>query len=287
MAVPFSPIVRRRRLGTELRSLRDARAMTGRQVVEQLGWRSQSKLTRIEQGASRVEVGDVLDLLDLYEVTGAAREKLVLIARDAADRRAAWGTVAGIGARQREYAQLERGAAVIREYQQFLVPGLLQAPDYVRTRLDSGRGLHHDIDRDVDARARQLRQAVLNRDHAPRYEAVIEEAALRHAGAPPSVLRAQLEHLLAVADLPNVAIRVLPTGRPVAAYYVPHTPFSIYRFADPDDPALVVVETLTRDLDIRERAEVTVYEIVYTWICEAALSERDTRILIRSLIDNV
>lgn len=286
MGVPYSPIVRRRRLGAELRALRDVHAMTGRQVVQQLGWRSQSKLTRIEKGISRVEVGDVLDLLDLYGVTGAAREKLVTIAREAADRRAV-DTIAGIGTRQREYAQLESGAVLIREYQQFLVPGLLQTPEYVRTRLDSGRRLHPDVDRDVDARARQLRQEVLSRDPAPAYEAVIDEAALLRSVAAPAVVRTQLERLLAVSAMPNVTVRILPSGHPVADYYVPHTPFSIYRFADPDDPALVVVETLTSDLEIRETAELDLYETTYTWLVEASLPEGDSRTLIRAVINEM
>ncbi|MGA8113892.1 MAG: helix-turn-helix transcriptional regulator [Actinocatenispora sp.] len=285
MGVPFSPIVRRQRLGVELRTLRDARALTGRQVVEQLGWRSQSKLTRIEKGASRVEVGDVLDLLDLYGVTGAEREKLVVIAREAADRRALGRSIPGVGDRQRGYAQIESGAALIREYTQFLVPGLLQTPEYTRARIGSGVDVQEGVDVDIDARARELRQELLVRSTPPRYEAVIEECALRRAVAPPPTMRNQLRHLLTVAELPHVSVRVLLMDRPVANFFVPHSSFSIYRFADPDDPTVVVLETLTSDVGIRDRDETEPYEVVYDWVKKASLSEESTLRMIRTLVE--
>src|SRR5262245_44591449 len=80
-----SPILRRRRLGSELRSRREAAGLTGDQVVSRIGWASASKLSRLENGRSRPDLGDVLDLLDLYGVSGAARDDLIAIARDAAN----------------------------------------------------------------------------------------------------------------------------------------------------------------------------------------------------------
>ena len=79
-----SPNVRRRRLGAELRRLREAAGLTGDQVVERVGWASTSKISRIENGRSRPDLADVLALLDLYRVTGRRREQLLAIARDEA-----------------------------------------------------------------------------------------------------------------------------------------------------------------------------------------------------------
>lgn len=284
MSIPFSPIVRRQRLGVELRKLRDARGMTGKHVIEQLGWRAPSKLTRIEKGLSRAEVGDVLDLLDLYGVTDAEREKLIVIAREAADRRALWRSISGVGDRQRSSAQIESGATLIREYQQFLIPGLLQTPEYTRCRIESGREIYEDLEIDIDTQARELRQGLLIRQNPPRYEALIEECALRRAVAPATVMHTQLKHLLDATDLPNVSIRVLLMDRPVANFYVPHSSFSIYRFADPEDPALVVLETLTSDVEVRDQDEISPYETVYEWIQHASLSEDASRRMIRTLI---
>jgi transcriptional regulator with XRE-family HTH domain len=285
MAIPFSPIVRRQRLGAELKRLREAKGMTGRQVVDALGWRAPSKVTRIEKATSRAEVGDVLDLLDLYGVTGEQRDKLIVIAREAADRRALWRAIAGVGDRQRSYAQIESGATLIREYQQFLIPGLLQTPEYAMARMESGTDLYEGIDHDVDSQARELRQGLLVQDSPPHYEAVIEECALRRATAPASVLRKQLKHVLTQMERPNVSVRVLLLDHPVSNFFVPHSSFSMYRFADPDDPTLVVLETVTSDVEIRDKDEIACYETIYEWAKAASLSEEASRRMIRTLVD--
>ena len=255
------------------------------QVVDELGWRSPSKVTRIEKATSRAEVGDILDLLDLYGVTGEARDKLVVIAREAADRRALWRAIAGVGDRQRSYAQIESGATLIRQYQQFLIPGLLQTSEYAMTRMESGTDLYEGIDHDVDVQARELRQGLLVRDNPPRYEAVIEESALRRATAPAPVLRKQLKHLLSLMDMPNVSVRVLLLDHPVSNFFVPHSSFTMYRFTDPDDPTLVVLETVTSDVEIRDKDEIACNETVNEWAKAASLSEDASRRMIHTLVD--
>lgn len=285
MTIPSSPIVRRQRLGTELRALRDAAHLTGKQVIAELGWRAQSKLTRIEKGLSRTDVGDIMDLLDLYHVEGAKRDKLIQIAREAADRRALWHAVAGIGDRQRSYAEFENGATQIRQYQQLLVPGLLQTPEYARIRVESVCGLY-DVDLTTDAPARTARQQVLGREHPPTYETIIEEWALRRVVAPAKILREQLRYLLQMTELPNVTVRVAPMSHPVADFYAPHSSFSIYRFADPDDPELVTLETLTSDVHIRDEDEIAAYEKVYRWLQRATLSEEASHRLIATLAED-
>ncbi|NEE07279.1 helix-turn-helix domain-containing protein, partial [Streptomyces sp. SID7499] len=61
------PVVRRRKLGEELRSLRHASGLTSRDAARLLGWH-QSKVSRIETGASGVTPADVSRLLDVYAV---------------------------------------------------------------------------------------------------------------------------------------------------------------------------------------------------------------------------
>ncbi|WP_328499410.1 Scr1 family TA system antitoxin-like transcriptional regulator [Streptomyces sp. NBC_00414] len=54
------------------------------------------------------------------------------------------------------------------------------------------------------------RQARLHGDRPLHVYAVVWEAALRQLVGGPDVMRAQLEHLLHVAQLPNVRLQVLP-----------------------------------------------------------------------------
>lgn len=267
-------MVRRRRLGAELRRLREAAGLTGDQVITRVGWASASKLSRLENGRSRPDLGDVLDLLDLYEVTGAAREELIGVTRDAGNTRGWLRSYPVMTPRQRSYAELEAGCAEIFEYAPGILPGLLQTPGYTRIRLLSSRSLisHEDVeDPEIEVAARTARQSTLTREvDPPRYVAVLEEDALGARGGPLEVMAEQLHHLARLGTLPNVALLVLPRASRIANWYMPETSFSIYRFADQDDPDAVAVENLAADLISTDEATLARYQQVFGWLCEAA-----------------
>lgn len=275
-----SPIVRRRRLGSELRRRREVAGLTGDQVIARVGWASASKLSRLENGRSRPDVADVLDLLDLYEVTGSERDELVAIARDASNRQ--WLREYPVMTnRQRGYAELESGCVDIREFAPVIVPGLLQAPGYARVRIMSSQPLQdREVDKlpdpEAEVAARLARQKILDRVDPPKYEAVLAEAALIANAGPPDVMREQIEHLCKLAQLPNVTVRVLPHDAPIGAFYLPHTAFSLYRFADPGDPETIAIEALAHDLVLTERAEIARYKVVLDWLTAAAMSPEDS-----------
>ncbi len=271
-----SPIVRRRRLGAELRTLRDRAGLTGDQVIERVGWPSPSKLSRIENGRTRPDLSDVLDLLDLYGATGADREKLIAIARDAANTRGWWRSFADLGHRQRGYAELEAGVVELRQYHQSLVPGLLQTPDYARARVRSVMEIYGSLDVAAEVAARQTRQALLTADYPPRYQAIIDEAALRRTAAPADVMAAQLSRLVELSALPAVTLRVLPLEARIGDYYVPHNSFSLFRYADPEDPDIAVVETVTSDLHLADDEDVSRYRLVFDWLAAAALPPEES-----------
>lgn len=272
-----SPILRRRRLGQELRRRREAAGLTGDQVIARIGWASASKLSRLENGRSRPDLGDVLDLLDLYAVPAPERDELIAIARDAANTRGWQRAYPVMSHRQRAYAELEYASVDIREYAPVVVPGLLQAPEYARTRFLSSRELPKpDGDRGFDAEAevvaRLARQAILTRElDPPQYEAVLDESVLAGRGGPPEVMREQLAHLCRLAVLPNVTLRLLPRDAKISAWYLPHTGFSLYRFADPEDPETVALEALATDLVLTEKADIARYTVVFDWLRDAAL----------------
>lgn len=284
MAAPqSSPILRRRRLGQDLRKLREAAKLTGDQVIEAVGWASASKLSRLENGRSRPDLRDVLVLLDLYQVDDSVREELTTITGEAGDMRAWLRLYATMTPRQRGYAELEAGCAEIREYSPVIVPGLLQTKAYVKQRILSSRQLVGDPDRDdtedadTEVAARMARQEQLTREvDPPRYSAVIEEAALSGRAGTPDVLRAQLIQLRKRAILPNVTIQVLRAEQTIADWYLPHTGFSLYRFAEPQDPETVAIEGLATNLMITDQNEVGTYSMVFEWLQAAALGPEET-----------
>lgn len=280
-----SPLVRRRRLGAELRKLREAAGLTGEQAIERVGWSAASKLSRIENGRNRPDLADVMDLLDAYDVTGAHRETLIAVARDAANTRGWWRAFGDMGQRQRGYAEIESGASDIRQFHQFLVPGLVQTAEYARVRAESGRVLYGGLAPDAEASGRQARQAVLTQDSPPRYEAILDESALRRATAPPDIMRAQVRHLVEVSARPNITLRVIPFSAAIGDFYVPHSDFSLYRFTDPDDPETVVLETLTSDLHLTDAEDVSRYRLVFDWLSAAALSPEESVDLLSTLAE--
>ncbi|MEV7327070.1 helix-turn-helix transcriptional regulator [Micromonospora sp. NPDC093244] len=275
MPLPTSPVIRRVRLGAELRQLRRREALTLEQVCDRLGWASTSKLSRIELGQSRPDLADVLDLLDVYQVPSPAREALIVIARDAATSRGWWRTFGEMSERQRTYAELEAGAAHIVEYQPAIVPGLLQTPAYARLRVAAGALLAPDVNVEVEVRARALRQEVLRRADPPRYTAVLAEAACDPGDLPVEVWREQLRHLVAVTGLAHVTVRLLPRGAAGGGLH-PLTPYSCYAFPDPADPRTVMLEALTTDVRLATVLDVDRYERMTEALLAAALSPEES-----------
>ncbi len=83
MASNVNPTVRRRRLGQELRRLRELKGMTAEEVAERL-LVSQSKISRLENGRRSISQRDVRDLCGgVYEVEDhRVVESLMQMAKD-------------------------------------------------------------------------------------------------------------------------------------------------------------------------------------------------------------
>ncbi len=279
--------MRRRRLASELRRLREAAKLTNEQLASRLGW-STAKLSRYENARQRPDVGEIMDLLDALEIHGSEHDRLVTLAREANAR--GWWRAFGddMSVRQRGYAELEAGAVQIRDFSQNVVPGLLQAPEYARCRLQSIRAVGaagFDIETAVVARSE--RQAILTRDNPVHYAGVIDEATLRRPAAPSDVMLAQLRHILALAALPNVVVRVLTFGAATDTFLVAANTFTAYEFADPDDPEIVAIETETSDLHLGDREDVARYSLVFDKLCAAALPPDESGVFIADLMRRI
>ncbi|MGC4901697.1 helix-turn-helix domain-containing protein [Micromonospora echinospora] len=281
-AVP-GPILRRRRLGIELRRLREQAGLTGDQVIERIGWASASKLSRLENGRSRPDPDDVDVLLTLYGADEEQRADLTGITHEAGDMRGWLRNFPVMTQQQRAFAELEAGCAEISEYNPVLVPGLLQTPGYARHRIMSAAqvageaGDQEHEDPETEVRARQARQSLLTRSpDVPRYTAVLEEAALGRRAGPPEVLHDQLVHLCEMALLPNVTLLLLLRDTRVDDWYLPPTAFSVYRFADPLDPETLAIEGGFTDVMSTEVNTLNRYKVVFEWLCSSALSASDT-----------
>jgi len=113
----------------------------------------------------------------------------------------------------RDLAQMEARAVELQLYDPVNLHGLLQTPEYARAlfRMRRPRYAEEEIERGVAARV--ARKTVFDREAAPELSFVQDEWTLRRRLGGLDVVRAQLEHLLTVARLPNVEIQVMPMDR--------------------------------------------------------------------------
>jgi transcriptional regulator with XRE-family HTH domain len=255
-------------LGAQLRRLREARNLTSGQAAEAIR-ATHSKISRLERGRSAARQRDVADLLSLYGVTDETeREQMLALARQASAP-GWWQQYSDILPRWLElYVGLERAASIIRTYEMQFVHGLMQTEDYARAviLISHAHAPAEEIDRRVSLRMQ--RQRLLTQPGAPELWAVLDEAALRRPPAGPAVMRAQLEHLLRLTDLPNVTLQIVPFH--VGPHAAAGGPFTILRFPEPDLPDVVYLEQLNSALYLDQPGDVIDYVTVMDQLCVQA-----------------
>jgi transcriptional regulator with XRE-family HTH domain len=269
----ISPYVRKLRLAAEVRALRAKSGLTADQLAKRIG-RSRADVSRLENGYV-INQADVINILDVCGVDGDEWTKIITIAREAGEE-GWWESYKHMGDRQAMFANLEAGATTIRDYQQIYVPGLLQTPEYARARTNPETTLEELSKDTVDGvvAGRLMRQRMFRRPGGPDYEAIIDELAIRRLSVPPDVMKKTLLHVTTlVNDSPKITLRVLPIDARIDGYATPPTSFTIYTFADPDDPVVVAVVTITAEFFLTEPADVAPYLELFDRLRKQSLPE--------------
>jgi len=108
------------------------------------------------------------------------------------------------------FMDVEAQATAMHEWEWAFIPGLLQTAAYATALIKAGRPHISDekVEHEVDVRMH--RQELLHRPAPPMLWTVIDEYAFRRVVGGPGVMRAQLDHLLKMAELPNVVVQILP-----------------------------------------------------------------------------
>jgi transcriptional regulator with XRE-family HTH domain len=281
--MPSAPSMRRRRLAAELRKCREQRGWALVEAAKNLGWQ-QSRLSRIETRQSGIAAPDLRKLLNAYEVADEGyRNHLFDLARRG-NERGWWKKYAGqIVSEYADLIGLEEEARVIRAYEQELVPGLLQTPDYARAVFRSGwpNSTAQQIDGWVEVRME--RQEILARSspQPPRLHVVLSEGVLRRPVGGREVMRGQLEHLMRPRDRGNVTVQVLPFDAGVHPAMV--GPFTMMTFPDPEDLGIVNVENVMGALFLEESSEIRAYDEIWSTLQASALSPEDSQAFVRSM----
>ena len=193
-----SPTVRRKRLGIELRRLREQARLTCEEVGQRLDC-SGTRMSRVETGRISVRPGDARELLEIYGVTGTEADSLIQLAREA--RRTGWWHTYG-GALPtwfEPYIGLESEVVRLRDFQSMVLPGLLQTEDYARAVLRAAPSAGPADAIDVQVALRMERQTILSQDEPPGLWVVLSESVLRVQVGGAKVMRGQFARLIEIA----------------------------------------------------------------------------------------
>lgn len=268
---------RARGLGAELRAARLRAGLEAQAVGKKLGW-SKSTMSRIESGTRRVDEADVSAILAVLGVTGDERERLLTLAREL-DQSVWWETAAptGLPAQLTAVLGFERDACRITELAISLVPGLLQTYDYARALMIGGGVPEPDVEARVAIR--RGRQDVLVRRNPATFVAIIDQGALMRPVGDAGVMAEQMQHLIKVAAMPNVEIRILPFG----VHPGIDGSFSLFEF--PKAPAVVHLEHHRSSGFLDEPEDVSAYMQLRDTVLSTALSADESVALLSRSAD--
>ncbi|MGW7555290.1 helix-turn-helix domain-containing protein [Streptomyces rimosus] len=206
------PTVRQRRLGAELRRLREHAELSVTRAGELFG-APQSRISNIEAGNYAVSADRVRALARLYECSDDALVQ-ALAAMTGGRTRGWWDEYRELlPAALVEVAEFEHEATALRVAVLVAMPGLLQCAEHVRAAYNQNVPALRPFEIEHCTAFRIRRQGVLHREMPLPYEAVIHEAALRMGIGGTDVVRAQLRHLMDMSEHENVTIQVIPFGR--------------------------------------------------------------------------
>nr|WP_228034874.1 helix-turn-helix transcriptional regulator [Streptomyces spongiae] len=179
-----------------------------------------------------------------------------------------------------EYLDREREAIAISWYESLLVPGLLQTEGYARAVFRSRVPVYDEDEIEQFVAARIQRREILHRKVPPTTSFVIWEAALRDRLGGSEVYVEQLRHLREYAEMPGLALQVLPLGRTTHAGL--EGPFILLE--TPEHQRLAYSETQRGSTLIADPNEVGIVTQKYAMLRTQALNIEDTKDLLDRLL---
>ncbi|MEW2248251.1 MULTISPECIES: helix-turn-helix domain-containing protein [unclassified Streptomyces] len=266
-------------LGRRLQELREAAGLKREEAAHVLRV-APATVRRMETAEVALKIPYVQMLLEAYGVGAAEAAEFVALAEEA-NRPGWWQRFHDVLPDWFSlFVSLEGAAKLMRSYEPHFVPGLLQTEGYARAVLESGtigRRSPAAIERHVSLRME--RQRLLERPDAPHLWVIMDETVLlRPAGDDPAIMREQLDKLLEYGARDKVTLQIaeFASGPHPGTY----APFSLFRFAEPELPDMVVTEYLSGALYLDSRREVSVHlEVLDHLTTHAATAQRTQEIL--------
>jgi transcriptional regulator with XRE-family HTH domain len=174
------------------------------------------------------------------------------------------------------YIAHENESSEIRSFQPLYIPGLLQTEGYMRAAAPKGQ-----VDEDQISQ-RLARRGILTRaENQPHLFVVLDEAAILRRNHDADVMYEQLQYLLDAGELPQIHLQVV---RITDGCY-PGLNGALVVLTKPDRRRIGYVEAQFGGRLVQDPAEVTRLGLLFDEIRGHALSEEDTRVLIRKTME--
>ncbi|MGH3611282.1 MAG: helix-turn-helix domain-containing protein [Pseudonocardia sp.] len=266
-------------VGVELIRYRERAGQTITAAAKEIAC-SPGKISHMESGRNQQQPAEVTALMRFYGADQAAADRLASLASSAGDQTwwAPWTDV--VPDWLSTFVGLEGLATHAVWYSPLVLPALLQTGGYalgvtagsIRVRPDHNERM---------VSLRMERQSRLFDDEEPlNLTAILEEVVLHRPIGGPSVMRAQLEHLIAVAQRDNVELLVLPTA--VGAHDALVGPFTALDFTSAQ--SIAYVELVNGAVYVQDQDQVAVYARIIDRLREVALAPARSVEVIRSYL---
>ncbi|GAB3143279.1 helix-turn-helix transcriptional regulator [Amycolatopsis stemonae] len=262
--------MRTREMGIELKTQREAKHLSLREVARRAHW-SASKVSGWENGR-RVSPIDAAIYLALCGTDAAERARLLELTRPPGEQYWVRPYFDKLVDPMRSLIIQENLATTVISNSPTALPGMLQTEDYVRTLYEmSGRYTTDRLKPLIQARID--RQRLLQRRDPPHCIYFVYEHTLRAILRDPALMHEQLQYLVLATNLPHCTIRVVPASAP--PYHLVSSRFTLLEFAE--HPPVAYEETFTAGLFVDDRVAVEAFYVLRTRLEQVALPEGESR----------
>jgi len=273
----------RNALGKRLRELRVAAKLSGKQLAESLSWVG-SKVSKIENGKQTPTDDDIQNWTRATNSEDQAASLLAAL-HNLELQHAEWQRVlkAGMKAHQATLSQIDERTKFYRGFDNTVIPGLIQTPEYARARF-AQVVMVHKIPNDINeaVKARMQRQEMLYRPDK-RFHFVLTEAALRYRLVTPDIMLGQLDRLMAMTSMRNVRLGIID----FKTQYVTDPRHGFWVL----DDHLVRFESYSAEINLRQPQEIELYTNIFEHLAAVASYGGEARSIIgrvmRELADEV
>ncbi|MER5300559.1 helix-turn-helix transcriptional regulator [Streptomyces lasiicapitis] len=256
-------------IGRQIKRWREAAGLRAVEFGERMGY-GENLIHKVERGA-RIPRPEFLDRADQILNANGHLQSLKADAERARYPR-----------RVRDLAKLEAQSVEVCAYNNSVIEGLLQTPEYASAVFGCRRPPFDQEELEQRLSARMARRAIIDGTSAtPMFSFVQCESTLRRPLGGTMVLQAQLEHLLEVGKLRNVDLQVLPLDLEENAGL--GGPFRLFKLKDGSTVAHNEVQLVSRV--ISSPKEVQTLDVRYGIIRAQALTPRESLAFIEKVRD--